>query len=406
MKYCEKRYNFFLFNILCTKCIITILHRIARVWKFDKLKVLIYNAKDTLAKGGKSMIEKLKQSIKKSFSSGPKAKIIVIGAITMTIAIATTVTMMSMRKTLVISLDGKDETFVTYKGTVKDVLQENNIVVSDKDKLQPSLNTKISKGDTIKLKQAIPIEISCGDKKIEVQSAENTVKDVLEAEEAELKNQGIEFKEGIDEVAPALDSNLSEDADIQVVKVESKEVIEQESIAFDTLVEKDSNLDKSMKKIKTQGINGQKEITYNVVYKDGVETHREVKSTKVIKEPVNQTEVQGTGNIYVSRGADVTNAGRKTLNCIATAYSGGVGTSSGRKPKRVEDGLSTIAVDPTVIPMGSKVYVNGYGYAVAADTGTAIKGNKIDLYFNTYRESCDWGLKNVKVTIVAYPGEW
>lgn len=68
--------------------------------------------------------------------------------------------------------------------------------------------------------------------------------------------------------------------------------------------------------------------------------------------------------------------------------------------------MSTIAVDPSVIPLGSKVYVDGYGYAIAADTGGAIKGNIIDLYLNTSSECTSWGRRPVNVLIVAYPGEW
>ena len=50
-------------------------------------------------------------------------------------------------------------------------------------------------------------------------------------------------------------------------------------------------------------------------------------------------------------------------------------------------GLSTVAVDPRVIPLGSKVWVKGYGYAIAADTGGAIKGNIIDVYVNSEAEA-------------------
>lgn len=82
------------------------------------------------------------------------------------------------------------------------------------------------------------------------------------------------------------------------------------------------------------------------------------------------------------------------------AYSGGNLTASGMPCRRDPNGLSTVAVDPSVIPYGTAMYIEGYGYAVAADCGTAIKGNMIDLFFNSYQESCDWGLKQSKVTIL------
>ncbi len=59
-----------------------------------------------------------------------------------------------------------------------------------------------------------------------------------------------------------------------------------------------------------------------------------------------------------------------------------------------------VAVDPNVIPMGTKLYVEGYGEAIAADQGGAIKGNRIDLYFDTHQEALNYGMKTVKVTIL------
>lgn len=62
--------------------------------------------------------------------------------------------------------------------------------------------------------------------------------------------------------------------------------------------------------------------------------------------------------------------------------------------------LKVIAVDPKVIKLGTKVYVEGYGYAVAGDTGSAIKGNKIDVFYPTKSEAFKWGRKNVKIKIL------
>jgi len=84
----------------------------------------------------------------------------------------------------------------------------------------------------------------------------------------------------------------------------------------------------------------------------------------------------------------------------STAYSIGGFTASGSKTNRDPNGYSTIAVDPRVIPMGSKVYIEGYGYAIASDTGSAIKGNIIDVFFNTEAEALNWGRRNVKIRIL------
>ncbi|WP_407074360.1 3D domain-containing protein [Paenibacillus lacisoli] len=76
-------------------------------------------------------------------------------------------------------------------------------------------------------------------------------------------------------------------------------------------------------------------------------------------------------------------------------------TYSGVKVKRDKSKLSTIAADPRVFPLGSILYIPGYGYGIVADTGSAIKGNKIDLYFKTTKQVFrEWGKKNVTVQVI------
>ena len=66
-------------------------------------------------------------------------------------------------------------------------------------------------------------------------------------------------------------------------------------------------------------------------------------------------------------------------------------------------GPGIIAVDPRVIPMRTKVYVEGYGYAIAGDVGSAIKGNRIDVCFNTVREALNFGRRRVRIYILENP---
>lgn len=352
------------------------------------------------------MVERLKRFTTKSLFNGPKAKIIIgVVAITITIVAITAITIMNMRKTLTISIDGKEETFVTYKGTVQDVLLDKNIEVGVKDKVQPSLESKVSEKEIIKIKLAKPVEITANGVQLQVQSADDTIGEMLKDEKESLEEHGIKFDENVDEVSPSLDSQIEDGMSVQIVNVEKKQLVQNESINFETVVEKDKNLDKSVSKVKSEGVNGEKQVTYEVVYKDGVETSRNVTSTKTIKEPKNEIVVKGTGQVYASRGGESINYKEK-INCIATAYSGDRTTATGRSPVRNPGGMSTIAVDPSFIPLGSKVYVEGYGYAIASDTGGAIKGNIIDLFLNSSSECKSWGRRPVTVLIVAYPGEW
>lgn len=96
----------------------------------------------------------------------------------------------------------------------------------------------------------------------------------------------------------------------------------------------------------------------------------------------------------------------KTFTMESTAYYGHSITAMGIKPVRDPNGISTVAVDKNVIPLGSKVYVSGYGVAIASDTGGAIKGNKIDVFLNSYEECRQWGRRQVTVQLLAYPNEW
>lgn len=120
----------------------------------------------------------------------------------------------------------------------------------------------------------------------------------------------------------------------------------------------------------------------------------------------NNTSSNTSSNGSSSNSNSSTNGYKKELSMTATAYTGGTLTAMGLKPVRNPNGMSTIAVDPSVIPLGSKVYIPGYGYAIASDTGGAIKGNIIDLYMNSESACTSWGRRPVTVYIVAYPGQW
>ncbi len=113
-----------------------------------------------------------------------------------------------------------------------------------------------------------------------------------------------------------------------------------------------------------------------------------------------------SASVSPSRGATLksTAPSGKSFRVKATAYStdspGNTYTASGMKTERNPNGYSTIAVDPNVIPLGTKLYVEGYGNAIAADTGSAIKGNFIDVFFNTREETSNWGVKYLNVQIL------
>lgn len=84
----------------------------------------------------------------------------------------------------------------------------------------------------------------------------------------------------------------------------------------------------------------------------------------------------------------------KTFEAIATSYCLRGRTATGTKPK-----IGTVAVDPRIIPLGSILYIEGYGWARAEDTGSAIKGKRIDVWLPSKEQSLKWGVKRVKVVV-------
>lgn len=94
----------------------------------------------------------------------------------------------------------------------------------------------------------------------------------------------------------------------------------------------------------------------------------------------------------------------RTMTVEATAYTadceGCSGTTANGTDLRANPNLKVISVDPSIIPLGSKVWVEGYGEAIAADTGGAIKGNKIDVFISNKEAASNWGRRTVTIKIL------
>jgi 3D (Asp-Asp-Asp) domain-containing protein len=124
-----------------------------------------------------------------------------------------------------------------------------------------------------------------------------------------------------------------------------------------------------------------------------------VSAKPVIAQAKNKNKKKSAPVIKVTRSKSA-----KEITVKATAYTAscegcsGI-TKTGINIKENPD-KKVIAVDPSVIPLGSKVYVEGFGEAIAADTGSAIKGNRIDVFIPSKQDAIDFGVKKLKVTIL------
>jgi 3D (Asp-Asp-Asp) domain-containing protein len=140
--------------------------------------------------------------------------------------------------------------------------------------------------------------------------------------------------------------------------------------------------------------------TWRITYKDEQVVSKELlKEEKVDPKPT--LFLMSRAGFETSRGAFMRS---KVLSMRATAYDPSPATigrgATGRAANGMRAAYGIVAVDPRVIPLGSLVYVEGYGFAIAADTGGAIKGNRIDLCYNSRHEACCYGSHRVRVHIL------
>jgi len=134
--------------------------------------------------------------------------------------------------------------------------------------------------------------------------------------------------------------------------------------------------------------------TFRITYKDGKPVQRELlKEERQEAQPA--VMLMSRSGFQTSRGSF---SRARVLTLRATGYHTMV-TGTGRTRLGMRAGYGHVAVDPRVIPLGSLVYVEGYGFAIASDTGGAIKGNKIDLCFPEYRRAASYNPRRVKVHV-------
>jgi uncharacterized protein YabE (DUF348 family) len=325
------------------------------------------------------------------------SKKFIISFVTIIIAGIVSIVTYANMKTVTLIVDGQANKFTTFSNTVSEVLEDKKVSIGPKDKVLPVVSTRISKNDVITIKRAVNIKVIVEGKELNILSSEDTVDSVLNSEDIQVKPE--------DKVNPSKDTKLSENMNIEIIRVETKSFTKPTPISYKNIVKYDSNLASTQRKTIQDGKEGLKQVTTIVTYENGKEVARKISGEKVVRKPQDKIVVQGTmKKMHVSRGANQLSYS-KILNSKATAYYAfrGIGktyTSTGRVAVRDPDGYSTIAVDPRVIPYGTKLYVEGYGYAIAADTGGAIKGNKIDVYFDTRSEAYAWGVKHVDVYVL------
>jgi 3D (Asp-Asp-Asp) domain-containing protein len=218
---------------------------------------------------------------------------------------------------------------------------------------------------------------------------------------ATLRNAGIEIGPA-DLVYPKPNVTVHNGMTIRIVRVVDKVVTVDEPIGFQTQRKPTSKLRAGMTQVISEGKNGTKRLSYQVRTVDGVEKQRKLVNVDVVAKP--EPRVMAFGEYGVHEIASRGFVSFKVLDMHASAYDPGPRScgryATGRTCTGMRAGYGVVAVDPRVIRLGTRLYVEGYGFAIAGDRGRAIKGHRIDLGFNTYYAARRYGRKHVRVHVL------
>jgi uncharacterized protein YabE (DUF348 family) len=290
--------------------------------------------------------------------------------------------------------DNEKKTIWTTADTVAELLNEQKIVLNDQDEISPRPQEMIKNKMEISIKLALHLTLVDGGIEQQVWSTSATVADFL-------TQQGIKLNE-FDRVEPSLSETVKRDDVINVIRVEKVTDVVEEPVHFAVITKKDESLEKGKQVTVNEGKKGLVSRKYEVILENGKEVSRKLISEQSLREKLDKVVAVGTKelDIQVSRGTET--GTEFYVNTTAyTAYCNGCsGITATGFDLRANPTAKVIAVDPRIIPLGTKVYVEGYGYAVAADTGGAIKGHKIDVFFPTKAEAFRWGVRKVKIKIL------
>jgi len=285
-----------------------------------------------------------------------------------------------------IQVDDKVIEYWTLGNTVEDVISELNLNISQFDNVSPALSTSLQGVKDIDIKRAHEISLYLDG---QVQKIITPGKDVEEV----LRLNGV-ILNPLDIVQPVFSTKATDDLAIRITRVKEEIINVNEEIPYDKEYKNDKNLWKGETKITTKGKTGLIAKTYLVRYHDNQEVNREVIAGQIIKEPTEEIILKGTKQTVEKAGKEIKFS--ETLVLKSTAYTHtGEKTYTGVWPKR-----GTVAVDPRVIPLGTRLYIDGYGFAIAQDIGSAIKGKRIDLFMENESEALRWGWRSVRVFIL------
>ena len=277
-------------------------------------------------------------------------------------------------------MDGNGRKVIqTEAFTFDSILKEARVQMGQHDTYWTS-TPKVEDGTMIYVERAVPINIVYQGKTTTLYTTQQTV-------------QGVVGQAGYDlrKVMPLEDgmSKVHQGVTIHINPYTVKRVTVSESVSPAMTLWYDETLSPGQQVIVEPGKKGVKSVTEDQYMVDGKIVHRDVISS----------EVSDPGTPGTARSGSEDGTVGRILRMKATAYHPSDGGGSGITATGTQAGYGTVAVDPSVIPLGSHVYIPSYGNAVAADTGGSIVGNRIDLCMETLQECYNFGQQYVDVYV-------
>jgi len=284
---------------------------------------------------------------------------------------------------LSISDDGTQLSFYSTARTVGEALLSQNIVLYLGDHVRPLLGTLLTAGMHVEIHRASPVTIEVDGGTIETRTQARSVAQLL-------SEAGVELL-GKDRVLPELDAEILSGMTVQVTRVVEAWLIESEQIPFETLWRSDNTLELDQRRTDQPGELGVRQRRVRIIYEDGEEKQRFVADEWVERQPVTRNMSYGTRIVMREEETPdgVIRYWRK-IRMLATSYSP---STAGKPLDHPLFGITrlgwqatkgVVAVDPRLVNLGTEVYVPGYGFGAAADTGGLIKGRRIDLCYDDH----------------------
>lgn len=299
--------------------------------------------------------------------------------------------------TITINNCGEEQTISLAKGTVEEALNRTGITLAENQSVTPSLNTVITGDMNIYVYNSKNIKLTTNGTEMTVKAPEGTVENALNILGYEITNDDIL---NVDKNA-----QIEDDMKITLKKVTYVDEKSTKKISYKT-VEKDSDdIMTGESEVSQKGVDGEKEVTKRCKYIDGKYDSTKVIDEKVTKESVDKIVLNGTkrGTTTDTSGAPVSYS--YMVSGSGTAYTAAPGALTATGVPVYEGG---VAVNPAIIPYGSKLYIEAadgshvYGYATAVDTGGALMDGSaiVDLFYFSYDDCVSFGRRDVNVYVL------